>query len=427
MRDTVKGGKKMNDLEIISKFNLLYEKKVVLFGAGNYGVKLYKELNNAGMNLVAFADSNPLKWGSEIQGLTVLSFEQLKNLTEQEEIILIISVDLNLGKKNTDEIINIIQKLGIKTYKMVSSWGARMALFANSESNYIQKPFQEIYSQYKYAYIKRLINDREMYMQNALYQASTALLEDDPILIYQSCKVASTTVREMLTASSLHPVHMHVMDVIEDQNKYNIELLKKTDKKVKIITLVRDPISRDLSLLNNRFHRLSGLEACFLENLDKVFADVYQFYKDYFIKRTYDNEIKIDNPWKVRNEFEWFDVEFKAVTGVDVYEYPFDVEKGYGIIEKDNLQIMIVTVEQMANLLDEIAKFVGVEHLELTRSNEGDSKVTYYAYQELRKNIRFDEADFAHYYHHAKINHFYSSEQQDEFMKKWKRKNEKGR
>ena len=46
---------------------------IVLFGAGNLGRKIQKVLSGKGEEVLAFADNNPLLWGSFIEGIPVLS------------------------------------------------------------------------------------------------------------------------------------------------------------------------------------------------------------------------------------------------------------------------------------------------------------------------------------------------------------------
>jgi FkbM family methyltransferase len=53
---------------------------IVLFGAGNLGRKIQKALRGKGDEVVAFADNNPLLWGSSIEGIPVLSPQEAASL-----------------------------------------------------------------------------------------------------------------------------------------------------------------------------------------------------------------------------------------------------------------------------------------------------------------------------------------------------------
>jgi FkbM family methyltransferase len=50
-----------------------FEKSLVIFGAGNIGKKTMRTLRNAGIEPHAFSDNNSALWGSEIEGVPVLS------------------------------------------------------------------------------------------------------------------------------------------------------------------------------------------------------------------------------------------------------------------------------------------------------------------------------------------------------------------
>ena len=50
--------------------------RLVLFGAGNRGRQVLRQLRVAGIEPVAFSDNNPKLWGQDVEGITVLSPEQ---------------------------------------------------------------------------------------------------------------------------------------------------------------------------------------------------------------------------------------------------------------------------------------------------------------------------------------------------------------
>jgi len=47
--------------------------KIVLFGAGTLGVKALRHLRSIGVEPLAFADNNPARWGSGVDGVSILS------------------------------------------------------------------------------------------------------------------------------------------------------------------------------------------------------------------------------------------------------------------------------------------------------------------------------------------------------------------
>lgn len=57
----------------------LYDKKIIIYGCGNDGRKLYKHLIESGKNIEYFCDSNKELTGKELYGIKILSCEQLSN------------------------------------------------------------------------------------------------------------------------------------------------------------------------------------------------------------------------------------------------------------------------------------------------------------------------------------------------------------
>ena len=61
-------------------------KEIVVFGFGRQGKKMYTTLNKD-FNIVAIVDNSPEKQGKEIDGKTILSFEQAKEFLSKYKII----------------------------------------------------------------------------------------------------------------------------------------------------------------------------------------------------------------------------------------------------------------------------------------------------------------------------------------------------
>ena len=62
---------------------------------------------------------------------------------------------------------------------------------------------------------------------------------------------------------------------------------------------------------------------------------------------------------------------YKEILGVDIFDYSFDKEKGYSIIKKGNLEILIYTLESLSAIGEEaISSFLGIPNFKLIRANE---------------------------------------------------------
>ena len=66
------------------------------------------------------------------------------------------------------------------------------------------------------------------------------------------------------------------------------------------------------------------------------------------VKRFLETEKKTGNCGAV---FEWFNVELKEPLGLDIYQYEFDKMRGYQIIEKDNIELLLIKLEKLDEFL----------------------------------------------------------------------------
>jgi glutamate mutase epsilon subunit len=125
---------------------------------------------------------------------------------------------------------------------------------------------------------------------------------------------------------------------------------------------------------------------------------------------------------KYLDVFEWFDVELKAVFGIDVYDYPFDREKGYSIIEQDNVEVLVIKLEKINSLEQVIGDFVEVSDFKLINSNVSDKKPYKYLYKNMREEIRIPREVVDRYYKNSpRMKHFYTEEEINMFYKKWEK------
>lgn len=81
-----------------------FEMKVI-YGAGKEGQLLCKKLQEEGLEIDFFADSNPQIYGTSIFGIEVISLERLKQMRDQTAVL--------LSKGYQEQIYNMLMKEGI--------------------------------------------------------------------------------------------------------------------------------------------------------------------------------------------------------------------------------------------------------------------------------------------------------------------------
>ncbi|MBL4910787.1 MAG: hypothetical protein JKX78_12345 [Alteromonadaceae bacterium] len=208
----------------------------------------------------------------------------------------------------------------------------------------------------------------------------------ETLFIYQMGKVGSTTLENSLP----NAVHIHAFFTknhtcpirLYGQAKFGFKffiyrleqellayLLRRAFKQrqnTKIITLVRDPLARNISMF---FHDLDAyLFAAHTNCLNtrkvalptrdqqaSVLIDVFQ--------QEFDHDYALT----------WFDREFFPMTGIDIYQQSFDKAKGLGIIKTENIEVLCVRTNKIKSNINEISQFIG-QHVTLSDANLAENK-----------------------------------------------------
>jgi hypothetical protein len=246
-------------------------------------------------------------------------------------------------------------------------------------------------------------------------------LTSESIIVYQMGKVGSSSIESFLTKKNIHVLHTHKIsntDVffIHPEIKSKLKFFRVKvmyifvewivrRKKCKIITIVRDPIDRALSQM---FHHLDFLIYLHTAKDSRKEEGPNTLFKDIF---THDINYKYAD--------EWMRLEFNNTMGIDYLDYQFDKDLGYGYIETDKKQALILRFENLPDLTDIIAEFVGVDDFNLERVNRGSHKWYGDLYKNFKSTLKIDNKIFAEIYKTDYFNHFYHKDILGEKRNKW--------
>jgi hypothetical protein len=209
------------------------------------------------------------------------------------------------------------------------------------------------------------------------------------IFIYQMGKVGSTSL-ELGINNALHvhafyhknhicPVRlqglakfglMHIVYRAEQEvMAYLIRRAFWQRKQSKIITLVRDPMARNMSMF---FHDLdaylfSAHTNC-MNTRDKALPTRFQDMD--LLNKVFEQEFDHYYP------LNWFQNEFLPMTGINIFDYPFDANKGQLTIKQAGFEVLCLRSDKIKHNVDLISQFVGQE-FELSKAN--DAKAKWYA------------------------------------------------
>jgi hypothetical protein len=131
-------------------------------------------------------------------------------------------------------------------------------------------------------------------------------------------------------------------------------------REIKIITLVRDPVKRNISMF---FQELPYWIVDYINrhNPDMRQAD-FEFLLDVY-RFSFDHDYCLN----------WFDWELKRLTGIDVLSDGFDAEKGFELYEHGKYKVLCLRAESLSSVKDHICDFVGYQYDDF-RTNDASNK-----------------------------------------------------
>jgi len=284
--------------------------------------------------------------------------------------------------------------------------------------------------------IKRAIGRN--YMISRWYHELRLRLEggktDTPVIVYQMGKVASTTIVDGLHFSKpdLPVYHVHFLSdsgikeayerltrLVKNFNAntwclYESEFVRRRlinarDKRhIKIITLAREPISRNISSFFYNVHKYVPD----FDNYSIEDTSVVEALKLHFLDNFPEHEYAIN----------WFDDELKKTFGLDIYENEFSPGKGYTIISHGTVEVLLIKLEKLKECAPyAFHEFMGIQDFRLVNSNIGDDQPYSKFYRKFLQEVRLPDQYIDRMYNSRYMKYFYSEEELDEFRGIWMR------
>ena len=194
------------------------------------------------------------------------------------------------------------------------------------------------------------------FLVDTINNLKVKVLKRDLVLIYQMGKVASSSIYNSLKDKKnvTYQIHRFDEDYIKEVNDFNKNksgfseskivdersvrikklFLKKPSKPIFLISLVRDPIERNVSaFFQNKNHLAKNYSYANTQDLIELFYNLYAH----------------------ETPLIWFDKEFKKTTGVDVYDFPFNKKQKHtilimihhGNLKLKSLQMLLLIIKQL--------------------------------------------------------------------------------
>ena len=387
---------KVRDLEIMKDISPLFEKKVIIWGIDEKTEVLLHELIDLGVGEnIILCDSDSGQWGKDKEGYRIISPEQIQKICVSDEgkgvVVYISFADVKLQ----DEVLAILEKMNLTDVAVYTWYGLRWGMYLNLKNRYID----DVYRKKMLAeHEKNRITYEEGSMTDQMkYFAYAPLHNDEMILIYQPGKVGSRSIYWSLKEYGKYVLHSHALKGTEQGEDTLQKLLEQ--KSAKVISLVREPLARRISEMWENIHNVNRYSA------EVDFAEIEQFYFQEGFEC---------------HEFKWFHRELESVLGINVYDCPFDKEKGYCVTRKNNIELLVMKVEKLNAFETVIGDFTGIPGFRLQNRNISKEKRYRFAYQAYLEAFTMSDKRLKQiYYENPYMNFFYTEEEINGFYRKW--------
>jgi hypothetical protein len=265
-----------------------------------------------------------------------------------------------------------------------------------------------------------------------------------PLLVYTMGKVGSSSVIHSLRLMELgRPLyHLHSLDPkplqeLEDSFELTFpdslnnlrhiwhsqfmakRLAENPDARVQAISLIRDPIARNMS---NFFQHIEvkphpGTSQGQHWKLASIYfgfeitaseEDVSELIELYFDKEWHDFPAH------------WIEREVNGVLGINVYATPFPRQKGYAIYHSRRADLLMFRLRDLNHCAARaFQEFLGLDTFTLVNANVGEKKAYADVYRAFKAQIAFPEAFLDRTYNSKFVKYFYSEAEREELRKKW--------
>ncbi|WP_459555561.1 putative capsular polysaccharide synthesis family protein [Lacunimicrobium album] len=259
-------------------------------------------------------------------------------------------------------------------------------------------------------------------------RARRALLRDirrerSIILIYQPGKVASSTIAQTLSQYpqfSIWQLHSLIPDMIHRLIKTQLsagmkptkclmqgevireELLIHKRAPFRVITLVREPIARNVSAFFERFSEFFPGRSP-LDVSDQQLDDVFQ--------NKFDHHAIVN----------WFDDDFYRALGVDLYTASFHKENRYAVMSHPHCDVLVLRTDLPDfRKIAAISLFLGMEETpEVIQANVAELKVYKDVYKRFASRIRLNDDLCEELLNSRYARHFYTEQERQQAMARW--------
>lgn len=400
--------------KIDDKLTVYRNKNIILFGAGDRGSIVKRNLERQGIKIKYFCDNDRNKSGGVKDGIEVISFSQLCAIYDKRVLIQITSIFSREIEKQ---------------------------LLSHGMDSFIS--FEEYEERMKALYVYKTIPDSLNAYESLNYNPSYAVLQlrkicidyavkvkyydlDSYNIIFLPPKTGNYTLEASFRQYNTEYVRVnHYFGILFDELNRLLE-----GRKIRIVTAVRDPIAQNISFFFQSNTRFCDMPEYWVEGGDvQALWDIWVPYlldKENIYPKTENRGIRfryMDHINKLYHNVisiqDFFEKSFMEHCGIDVYNYSFGKEAGYSIIREGNTEIFIYQLEKLDDIKEELGEFLGIKDFRLTNDNVGEKKWYAQVYKQALRELKLSREYFEFCYNTKLVRHFYREEDICGFRQRW--------
>lgn len=397
----------INISKIDDKLSIYKDKKVILWGIGNYSIKMFNLMQYHNINVVLFCNPTSNYTINEIQGIPVVSKVDIGCEIDYPEHYCIQSGEYIYDETTLKE---ISIEYGINLcISAPEAW--QILRFLAIEK--ISKKDNSLSLNYSDLAKTRLISNTLIFKEKIPQSTNSSF-----ICVCSAFKTGTSTLYATLKKNNIEHLNLTVSPKAIDK-----KLVEKLNVKLKILVGVREPIAQNIS---NVFQLISGLPNLYpylyhnMQQDDSLLLnggnmqDIFDNWLKNITKETNYNEYRM--PLDLQNFIPFFE---ETITPILINE--FNKNKGYQIIKDGNIEIFVYQLEKLSKLVPILSEFISHDISQLINDNSANEKWISESYANGKANIKFSQEYFDYCFSQPYVKHCYSDEDIEKFKSKWRK------
>jgi len=401
----------MTNLQNIKTFGELKNKTIILFGLGKRAKQMLLTYQSYGLNVSFISYSSANNDNEFYNGIKVLRYTDMLCYCHEHT-----NVVIQIASTYESDILNQFRKENLSN--QILCYNDYRYIIRNIKITKLEK----LNKQYRIQCLEDYANKYKYFSRELAWAMldSYNIFEDTINMIIGCPKTGTTSIFESMCLSNyiINPIYISYSMRLMSQEYFKI--ISKCKKR--IISGVREPISQMLSVIFFLWYTRESL----FDSSDKFIniTDCQYWFNQHYVKNIDSIEENVfDIFCRILqtdcNIISFYEEEFFEVTGINIFDYEFDQEKGYSVIKSGNTDVFIYRLDHLDLLAPRIGEFFGDNQFQLQSANRSEDRIYKDLYHQTIKNIKIPKDFIDLCYSSNTMRWFFSDKEIQMFYDKW--------